>query len=79
MATGDVHTTYDRDSGQWVNRREGNVRPSSTHDTAADASARGQDLARGTQSEWYKHAMKDARIQQRNTYGSDPFPPRDTK
>lgn len=72
MAAGDVHTTYDQDSGRWVNRREGNARASSTHDTAADASSRGQGLARATQSEWIKHAMRGATIQQRNTYGEDP-------
>lgn len=76
MATGDVHTTWDAGSEKWVNRREGNQRASSTHDTKADASARGQDLARSTGSEWLGHRKDNGQINERNTYGDDPHPPR---
>jgi hypothetical protein len=72
VAKGDVHTSYDGDRGQWVNRREGNDRISSAHDTAAAASARGQELARNSQSEWVKHRQDNGQIHQRNTYGHDP-------
>lgn len=75
MATGDVHTTWNADSGKWVNRREGNERASSTHDTKAEASARGQDLARNTGSEWLGHRKDNGQINERNTYGKDPYPP----
>ncbi len=76
MGDGDVHTSFDRDSGKWVNRREGNARASSTHDTAAEASERGRDLARRSGDEWVKHRKSDGRIHERNTYGDDPNPPR---
>lgn len=76
MTKGDVHTSFDDESRKWVNRREGNERASSTHDTAADASERGKDLARNTGSEWVKHRKDDARIHDRNTYGEDPHPPK---
>ncbi|TDL45277.1 DUF2188 domain-containing protein [Microbacterium oleivorans] len=75
MGQGDVHTSYDDESGRWVNRREGNKRASDSHDTAADASKRGQDLARKTGSEWIKHRKSDGRVHDRNTYGNDPHPP----
>ncbi|KLN34565.1 hypothetical protein FB00_11190 [Cellulosimicrobium funkei] len=76
MAKGDVHTSYDDERGQWVNRREGASRISSAHDRADDASARGQDLARSTGSEWVKHRKDNGQIHDRNSYGDDPFPPR---
>ncbi len=76
MGDGDVHTSYDEESGKWVNRREGNGRASSAHDTAAEASERGRDLARKTSSEWLKHRKSDGQIHDRNTYGEDPNPPR---
>lgn len=76
MATGDVHTSFDDESGKWVNRREGNTRASSTHDNAADASARGRDLAKSTDSEWLKHRKDNGQIHRRNTYGADPHPPK---
>lgn len=76
MAKGDVHTSHDDDSGKWVNRREGNTRASSSHDTAAEASARGKDLARSTDNEWLKHRKDNGEIQERNTYGDDSHPPK---
>lgn len=76
MAKGDVHTSWDGDRGQWVNRREGSERISSAHDKAADASSRGQDLARNSGSEWIKHRKDNGQIHDRNTYGEDPYPPK---
>ncbi len=75
MANGDVHTTWDDDNKQWRNTREGNSRASSTHDHKDDASQRGQDLARNTGNEWLGH-KRDGTINERNTYGDDPYPPR---
>ncbi|WP_307844423.1 DUF2188 domain-containing protein [Actinotalea solisilvae] len=76
MAKGDVHTTWDSDNERWANRREGNTRASSTHNGKADASERGQQLARNTGSEWLGHRKADGQINERNTYGTDPHPPR---
>lgn len=75
MGAGDVHTTYDSEHGDWVNRREGNDRASSRHDTKAEATDRGQGLARNTGSEWFGH-RRDGVITERNTYGHDPYPPK---
>ncbi|WP_341976842.1 DUF2188 domain-containing protein [Microbacterium sp. LWO13-1.2] len=76
MGNGNVHTSFDDDSQKWVNRREGSQRASSTHDTAAEASERGKDLARNSGSEWLKHRKDNGRIHDRNTYGDDPNPPK---
>lgn len=76
MARGDVHTTWDSDSGRWRNKREGNERASGTYDTKAEASAEGQRLARSTGSEWFGHRKDNNQIHARNTYGRDPYPPK---
>lgn len=76
MANGDVHTMYDPDKGDWYNKREGNAKASSRHETKAEAADRGRDLARNTGSEWLGHRKDDNAINERNTYGRDPHPPR---
>ena len=77
MPKGNVHTMYNSDNDNWVNKREGASRASSTHDTKAEASARGQQLARNTDSEWLGHKRDGNTINERRSYGNDPFPPRD--
>ncbi len=72
MANGDVHTMYDPSSDDWYNKRVGASRASSRHETKAEASARGQDLARSTNSEWLGHKKENNAINERNTYGNDP-------
>ncbi|MGV8966270.1 MAG: DUF2188 domain-containing protein [Cellulomonas sp.] len=76
MAAGDVHTTFDPSAGSWRNKREGNQRASGTYDTKAEASSEGQRLARDTKSEWLGHRKDNGQINERNTYGKDPFPPK---
>ena len=76
MSTGDVHTTYSSETGDWGSKREGNQRASSRHATKAEESAAGQALARSTGSEWFGHTKDGARINERNTYGKDPHPPK---
>jgi 2',3'-cyclic-nucleotide 2'-phosphodiesterase (5'-nucleotidase family) len=76
MANGDVHTTYNRKTERWENKKVGNSRPSSSHDRADEASRRGQELAREAQSEWLKHRKDNNQIHRRNSYGGDPYPPR---
>ena len=67
---------WDDEKGDWYNKREGNSNASSRHETKAEASARGQDLARNTGSEWLGHRKDDNTINERNTYGDDPYPPK---
>lgn len=75
MPNGNVHTTWDSENNNWKNQREGASRASSRHETKAGATDRGQDLARNSESEWLGH-KKDGTINERNTYGKDPFPPK---
>lgn len=62
----------------WAVRREGNERSSSVHDTQRDAIDAAREAARRDQSELFIHG-KDGKIRDRDSYGNDPFPPRDTK
>lgn len=76
MANGDVHTMYDPSNRDWYNKREGASRASSRHPTKAEATPRGQSFARNTGNEWLGHKKSNNAINERNTYGKDPFPPK---
>lgn len=69
-----VHTVPHGDG--WANRRAGASRVSRIFDTKAEASAAGQSTARRERTEWIGH-RPDSRINERRSYGNDPFPPRD--
>lgn len=75
MTRGDIETYYE--DGVWKNRPQGNDRASSTHETKADAQARGRDMAIARDVE---HIIKkrDGTIGDRNTYPRS-RDPRDSK
>lgn len=62
----------------WGVRGAGNERLTSRHDTKADAEAAARDIARNQGSEVVIHG-RNGRIQDSDSYGNDPNPPRDTK
>lgn len=64
--------------GKWAVRPEGAPRPVSHHATKSAAEAAGRTLAKREETELVIHG-RDGRIQDRDSFGSDPFPPRDTK
>ena len=70
-----IHTVYNSDKHRWENKVEGNPDPISRHGTKANAEDRGRSVAKGDKVEHFIHG-KDGKIQERNTYGKDPFPPR---
>jgi hypothetical protein len=59
----------------WAVRREGASRISSSHDTQAAAIDQGRDTARREHVELLWHG-RDGKIQGRNSYGADQFPPK---
>jgi hypothetical protein len=59
----------------WAVKKEGESKVSSVHPTQSDAWAEARRLARGAGGEAYLKGH-DGRIQARNTYGKDPFPPK---
>lgn len=59
----------------WAVRREGASRVSSTHDTQDDAGRAARQTAIREGGETFIHRPSGI-IRDRNSYGTDPFPPR---
>ncbi|MBX3301053.1 MAG: DUF2188 domain-containing protein [Nitrospira sp.] len=72
----DIHVVPREDG--WAVRREGASRDSSHHDTKLDAMDAGRATARRERVELVEHG-KDGRIQDSDSYGRDPYPPKDRK
>ncbi|MHB1086221.1 MAG: DUF2188 domain-containing protein [Minisyncoccota bacterium] len=70
-----IHTVYNSDRERWENKREGSATPLSSHHTKDNALDAGERVAKDRSVEHFIHG-KDGKIQQRNSYGNDPFPPR---
>jgi hypothetical protein len=64
--------------GKWAVRGEGNQKVTSIHNTQADAinSARGTAINEGSEVVIHR---PDGRIRDKDSYGKDPCPPKDTK
>jgi ketosteroid isomerase-like protein len=60
--------------GGWKVRVEGSGR-SKSYSTQGEAIRAGRKLARSNRADHIVH-RRDGRIRQRDSYGSDPFPPR---
>ncbi|CAN5314476.1 DUF2188 domain-containing protein [soil metagenome] len=71
-----VHTVPHGDG--WANRREGSDKVSKIFDTKAEARRAGRDTARREKTEHLIH-KKDGTIEERNSYGNDPHPPKGRK
>ena len=61
-------------NGKWAVRRTGADRVTRRFDTQRDAIEAARDIARNQGTELYIHG-RDGRIRERESYGSDPFPP----
>lgn len=72
-----VHVTPHPDGG-WQVKKEKGERASSLHDTQRDAIEAGKRQAQKERSELVIHRT-DGTIRDKDSYGSDPFPPRDKK
>jgi len=70
-----IHTVYNSGRHMWENKKEGAEKPLSSHRTKENALDKGEKIAEKKQVEHFIHG-KDGKIQERNSYGNDPFPPR---
>lgn len=59
----------------WAVRGAGNKRVTSVHPTQKEAIERGKEIAQNQGAELLIHG-ENGRIREKNTYGSDPFPPK---
>ncbi|WP_300399481.1 DUF2188 domain-containing protein [uncultured Sphingobium sp.] len=59
----------------WSVKKAGSAKSTSVHATQAEAIAAATLIARNQKTELYIHG-RDGRIRERNSYGSDPHPPK---
>ncbi|MDQ2078898.1 DUF2188 domain-containing protein [Xanthobacteraceae bacterium Astr-EGSB] len=78
MPKRDYHVVPNSNRGGWDVRREGAERASEHFDRKSDAMERGRDLAQTSRTELVEHG-RDGRIQNSNSYGNDPNPPKDQR
>ncbi len=71
---GGVHTVPAASGAGWWNKVEGRV--ASRHRLKSAAVAAGREIARGLRVEHTIH-REDGQIAEKNSYGNDPFPPKD--
>ncbi len=76
MPKKNVHVAKHNDG--WAVKKEGNQRASSVHPTQKQAIDAGRDAAKAERSELVIHG-RDGKIRDKDSFGPDPFPPRDTK
>ena len=72
-----IHVTH-RADGSWAVVGEGDARASSIHRTQTAAVDIARPLAMANHSELVIHDRQN-RIRDKDSYGHDPFPPRDAK
>lgn len=75
MGNKNVHTTYNKEAGNWRNISEGASKPVKVYKTKSEAQLDGRNIAACRGVEHLIH-NQDGKISQRNSYGNDDFPPR---
>ncbi len=78
MARKSNHVIPSDQKGGWAVKKSGSPKSSKSFDTKAQAIEYGKQLSKRERTELFIH-RKDGTIQNRNSYGKDPFPPKDKK
>lgn len=65
-------------NGGWNVIGEGNSKASKSFETQREAISYGREIARNQDTELVIHG-RNGQIRDKDTYGNDPFPPKDTK
>ncbi len=71
-----IHVTFHKDVNQWAVVTQGSRKAAGLFETKEEALKRGIEMAKAQRSELFIH-RKDGIIEDRDSYGHDPFPPRD--
>lgn len=69
-----IHTVHNPNGG-WDNKKDNAKRASRHYDTKAEAEIAARDQGRREKTEVVIHG-KDGKIQRKNSYGNDPYPPK---
>ncbi len=77
MPRKEIHVTPNADGG-WDSKKNNAQRASKHFDTKAEAMDWSKERAKKSGAELIPH-KKDGKIQNPNSYGNDPFPPRDMR
>ncbi len=72
----DIHVVPHSDG--WATQKEGASRAGSVHDTQKEAQQKAREQAKREKVEVVIHG-KDGKIRDSDSYGNDPFPPKDKK
>ncbi len=65
-------------SGGWAVKKGGSSRSTKVYKTQKEAIDHGRAIAKNQKAEFYIHGQ-DGKIRQKDSYGNDPFPPKDKK
>ena len=76
MPNGKSYWTQQRPDGKWESKCEGTSRASKVTDRQADTWSHSKQQAAKTKGEAFLKG-RDGRIREHNTYGKDPFPPKE--
>lgn len=76
MTKKNIHTTFK--DGEWHSKKEGQDKPLSSHRTKEAAEKASVRQAKKDEVEHVIHG-KDGKIQDKDSYGKDPNPPKDKK
>lgn len=71
------HVVKNPDGG-WAVKKGGSTKATKVFETQAEAISRGRQIAQNQKAEFYVHG-RDGRIQQKNSYGNNPLPPKGKK
>lgn len=78
MPRKEIHVVSNKDRGGWDAKRENSERASKNFETKQQAMDWAKQQAKQIGAELIPH-RKDGQIQNPNSYGNDPNPPKDTK
>ena len=78
MAKKNVHTVFNKERGMWETKKEGQQKPIASSQTKENAMIKSVKLAKKLEVEHVIH-NKDGKISDKDSYGNDPFPPKDKK
>lgn len=69
------HVVPSKSRNGWAVKKSGSTRSSKKFSTKEEAIQYGREISKKEESELYIH-KKDGKIQDRRSYGTDPFPPK---
>jgi hypothetical protein len=78
MTKRNIHTVYNKDREMWETKKEGQPKPLASSHNKATAEEKSVREAKKAQVEHVIH-NKDGKISDKDSYGKDPIPPKDTK